>query len=88
MNKKINLSLTMEQIELVKHELQRNRALEALNGIRQPRQRRTWQNMIDEAEALYGCQKRLGGLREKLLRIWAMTWYYIFAALQTCRGRR
>lgn len=80
MQEKITLSLTMEQIEAVKRELVRSQLLDALNGIRKPRENRTWARKFRAAEALYGHSEPLRGVRKKLLQIWALTWYGIFEA--------
>lgn len=78
MQEKITLSLTMEQIEVVKKELVRSQLLDALNGIRKPRENRTWARKFRAAEELYGHSEPLGGIRKMLLQIWALTWYGIF----------
>lgn len=64
--------LASKELEVVKAELTSLKARDARNGVKEPREKAYWQDMIDDARERHAISATPSGVREKLLQVYAL----------------
>ena len=71
------ITMTTEEVALVREELQRLRDENARMGVKEPRDKAFWAKETNDMRQRYKRQKRPSRASEALLVIWALLWYGI-----------
>jgi len=71
------ITLTTEEVAMVREEIQRLRDENARMGVKEPRDKAFWAKETNDMRQRYKRQKRSSKISQALLVIWALLWYGI-----------